>query len=77
MTLCNPPALTHKISAAITPCGPKALFTAGKFEIHAWTIHEGKPGPTAAGVIHTVFEKGYARAEVHTFDLKNTTPRWL
>ena len=48
--------------------GMQTFFTAGEKEIRAWNIHAGDTGPTAAGVIHTDFEKGYIRAEVFSVD---------
>jgi len=40
------------------------FFTAGKPEVHAWTIKRGTKAPQAAGRIHTDFERGFIRAEV-------------
>jgi hypothetical protein len=40
------------------------FFTAGKPEVHAWTIARGTKAPGAAGKIHTDFERGFIRAEV-------------
>lgn len=40
-------------------------FTAGEKETRAWTITKGTKAPGAAGVIHTDFEKGFIRAEIH------------
>ena len=40
------------------------FFTAGKPEVHAWTLKRGTKAPQAAGKIHTDFEKGFIRAEV-------------
>ncbi|APS00202.1 redox-regulated ATPase YchF [Pajaroellobacter abortibovis] len=40
------------------------FFTAGKQEIHAWTVPKGARAPQAAGVIHTDFERGFIKAEV-------------
>ncbi|MHC4838483.1 MAG: DUF933 domain-containing protein, partial [Planctomycetota bacterium] len=36
--------------------------------VRAWTIRKGDKAPTAAGVIHTDFEKGFIRAEVYSVD---------
>ncbi|HUH03730.1 MAG TPA: DUF933 domain-containing protein, partial [Kofleriaceae bacterium] len=41
-------------------------FTAGEKEVRAWTIRRGATAPEAAGVIHTDFEKGFIRAQVHS-----------
>ncbi len=44
------------------------FFTAGPKEVHAWTVKCGAVAPTAAGVIHTDFEKGFIRAEIMKCD---------
>ncbi len=41
---------------------------AGPREARAWTVKQGASAPTAAGVIHTDFEKGFIRAEVIGYD---------
>lgn len=43
-------------------------FYSAATELQAWTIKKGTSAPAAAGKIHTVFEKGFIRAEVMTFD---------
>ena len=37
-------------------------------EVRAWTIHQGDTAPTAAGVIHSDFEKGFIKAEIVSYD---------
>ena len=49
--------------------GLHSFFTAGPKEAKAWTIPVGTSAATAAGVIHTDFERGFIRAEV--LDWKN------
>ena len=49
--------------AAYHLLGLQSYFTAGEKEVRAWTIHRGDKAPTAAGVIHSDFEKGFIRAE--------------
>ncbi|MDR0403291.1 MAG: redox-regulated ATPase YchF [Treponema sp.] len=44
----------------------RTFFTAGADECRAWTIHAGDTAPTAAGTIHSDFEKGFIRAEVYS-----------
>ncbi|CAF0836688.1 unnamed protein product [Adineta ricciae] len=44
------------------------FFTAGEYEVKAWTIQVGTKAPQAAGRIHTDFEKGFVMAEVMKFD---------
>lgn len=40
------------------------FFTVNPKELHAWTVPRGTTAPSAAGVIHTDFEKGFIRAEI-------------
>jgi len=40
------------------------FFTAGKPEVHAWTVRREAKAPEAAGKIHSDFERGFIRAEV-------------
>ena len=49
--------------AAYHLLGLQSYFTAGEKEVRAWNIHRGDKAPTAAGVIHSDFEKGFIRAE--------------
>ncbi len=44
------------------------FFTAGPTEAHAWTTARGSKAPTAAGVIHTDFERGFICAETISYD---------
>ena len=48
--------------------GLQTFFTAGEKEVRAWTIHIGGTAPTAAGVIHTDFERGFIKAETVAYD---------
>ena len=48
--------------------GLRAFITSNEKETHAWTIHAGDKAPTAAGAIHTDFERGFIAAEVVHFD---------
>lgn len=43
-----------------------SFFTAGEKEVKAWTTLKGALAPSAAGVIHSDFEKGFIRAEVYS-----------
>jgi hypothetical protein len=45
-----------------------SFLTAGEDEVRAWTVTRGSKAPTAAGKIHTDFEKGFIRAEVIRYD---------
>jgi ribosome-binding ATPase len=54
--------------AAYHLLGLQSYFTAGEKEVRAWTIHRGDKAPTAAGVIHSDFEKGFIRGETVAFE---------
>jgi GTP-binding protein YchF len=48
----------------------RTFFTTGEKETRAWTIHAGEKAPTAAGAIHSDFERGFIAAEtIHYNDL--------
>jgi ribosome-binding ATPase len=48
--------------------GLQTFLTAGPKEARAWTIRTGSSAPTAAGVIHTDFERTFIKAEVVSYD---------
>jgi len=48
--------------------GLRTFFTTGEKETRAWTIHEGAKAPTAAGAIHSDFERGFISAETIHYD---------
>ncbi|MCL2595012.1 MAG: redox-regulated ATPase YchF [Promicromonosporaceae bacterium] len=48
--------------------GLQTYLTAGPKEARAWTIRKGDKAPTAAGVIHSDFERGFIKAEVIKFE---------
>ena len=60
--------LDRLIRAGYHLLGLQTYFTAGEQEVRAWTIHRGDTAPTAAGVIHTDFERGFIRAETVGYD---------
>ena len=62
------PGLDRVIRAGYKLLGLQTFFTAGPKEARAWTVKLGASAPTAAGVIHTDFEKGFIRAEVIGYD---------
>jgi ribosome-binding ATPase YchF (GTP1/OBG family) len=62
------PGVSKLIRYAYRLLNLQTYFTAGKKEVRAWTIHIGDSAPSAAGVIHTDFEKGFIRAEVIKYD---------
>jgi ribosome-binding ATPase len=50
--------------------GLRTFFTTGEKETRAWTIHAGEKAASAAGAIHSDFERGFIAAEtVHADDL--------
>jgi len=44
------------------------FFTKDGPEVRAWTVRRGTTAPSAAGKIHTDFEKNFIRAEVYSYD---------
>ena len=46
----------------------ETYFTAGPKEARAWTINKDTKAPTAAGVIHGDFERGFIRAETISYN---------
>ncbi|MHB8519429.1 MAG: redox-regulated ATPase YchF [Limisphaerales bacterium] len=48
--------------------GLRTYFTASEKEVRAWTIHAGDTAPTAAGVIHSDFERGFIKAETVAYE---------
>jgi len=48
--------------------GLRTFFTSTPKESRAWTIPDGTAAVSAAGVIHTDFEKGFIKADVYTLD---------
>jgi GTP-binding protein YchF len=60
--------LERLIRAGYHLLGLRTFFTIGDNEARAWTIHAGDTAATAAGTIHTDFERGFIRAETVAFD---------
>jgi GTP-binding protein YchF len=48
--------------------GLRTFLTTGEKESRAWTIHDGDKAATAAGTIHTDFERGFIAAETISYD---------
>ena len=46
----------------------ETFFTSGPEETRAWTIQKNSIAPSAAGIIHTDFEKGFIRAETVSYE---------
>ena len=50
--------------------GLRTFLTTGEKESRAWTVHAGDKAPTAAGIVHSDFERGFIAAEtIHYGDL--------
>lgn len=62
------PGLDRVIRAAYRLLDLQTFFTAGPKEARAWTVRNNVPAASAAGTIHTDFERGFIRAEVVSFD---------
>jgi ribosome-binding ATPase len=48
--------------------GLRTFFTTSEKETRAWTIHAGEKAPTAAGAVHSDFERGFIAAETIHYD---------
>ena len=62
------PVLDKIIVSGYKILGLETFFTTGENETKAWTIPHGSIAPSAAGVIHTDFEKGFIKAEVIAYN---------
>ena len=50
--------------------GLRTFLTTGEKESRAWTVYAGDKAPTAAGIVHSDFERGFIAAEtIHYGDL--------
>ena len=63
----NQPGVNNLIESTYKLLNLQTYFTAGEKEVKAWTITKGTKAPSAAGVIHSDFEKGFIRAEVISY----------
>lgn len=60
--------LSKIIRSGYNILGLSSYFTVGPKETHTWTFKTGILAPSAAGIIHTDFEKGFIRAEVISYE---------
>lgn len=60
--------LQRLVKASFEMLGLITFLTTGEIETRAWTIHKGTSAVDAAGKIHTDIQKGFARAEVITYE---------
>lgn len=63
------PGITRLARAAYTHLGLISFLTVGEDEVRAWTIARGTGARSAAGKIHTDFERKFVRAEVIPYDV--------
>lgn len=59
--------LNRLIKATYELLGLETFYTSGKDECRAWTFKTGMKAPQCAGIIHTDFERGFIKAEVHSY----------
>ena len=69
--------LNKLISKGYSILNLETFFTSGPEESRAWTIKKNCNAPSAAGEIHTDFEKGFIRAETVTYEDFVTNGGWL
>lgn len=62
------PAVHRVVREVYRALGLISFLTAGEDECRAWPIRRGTLAPQAAGVVHSVIEKGFIRAEVIAYD---------
>ena len=60
--------LDRLIKESYSLLGLISYLTAGPQEVRAWTITKGTKAPSAAGKIHSDFERGFIRAEIVSYD---------
>ncbi len=61
-------ALDRIIRESYRLLGAVSFFTVGEDECRAWSVADGTPAVTAAGVIHSDIQRGFIRAEVVPVD---------
>lgn len=64
---CMESGLEQIIRVGFAKLGLICYFTAGVQEVRAWSIKNGEKAPSAAGVIHKDFERGFIRAETISY----------
>lgn len=68
--------LSKLIKRAFSTLGLITFLTVGEKEVRAWTIKDGTNAQSAAGVIHTDFEKKFIKADVVDFEKFIETGGW-
>ncbi len=61
-------ALPKIITTMRTSMNLASFFTTGADEVRQWTIRKGTKAPSAAGVIHTDFEKTFIQVIVYNYE---------
>ncbi len=69
--------LNRLISKGYDILNLETFFTSGPEETRAWTIKKNCNAPSAAGEIHTDFEKGFIRAETVSYEDFIKNGGWL
>jgi len=60
--------VSQLIHATYRLLGLITFFTGNEKEVHAWAIKSGAKAPSAAGLVHSDFERGFIAAEVIPYD---------
>ncbi len=60
-------SLVRLVNTSYDLLGLQSFFTSGEKETRAWTIKKGSLAPSAAGVIHTDFERGFIMADTASY----------
>ena len=58
------PGLNKIVQSSFKLLNLHTFFTCGEKEVKSWTIPVGSTAPTAAGAIHSDFERGFIKAEI-------------
>ncbi len=69
--------LNRLIKKSYETLGLMSFLTAGTLEVRAWTIKKGTTAVSAAGVIHSEFEKKFIKAEIVKFVDFIETNGWI
>ena len=61
------PGLDKLIQASFKLLKLETFFTGSPVEVRAWTIKQGTTAHSAAGEVHTDFQRGFIKAEIHKY----------
>jgi len=62
------PGLNRIIQSSFKLLNLHTFFTCGQKEVKSWTIPIGSTAPSAAGTIHSDFERGFIKAEIFHYN---------